>query len=120
MLKHDDFYPGRGLMLFWEKANSPSPRPLPEGEGEAGGGDGLRRREDRLQRRSAPVLGRSNVRVHSALEKCDPAQPVLARCARGRCTLHASWELQKVDRNSSDSLISGHWQKILKRSLQNR
>jgi hypothetical protein len=41
-------------------------------------------RQHMLQRRSAPVLGRSNIGVHSASEKCNPAQPVLARCARGR------------------------------------
>jgi lysophospholipase L1-like esterase len=41
-------------------------------------------RQHMLKRRSAPVLGRSNVGMHSAMEKCNPAQPVLARCARGR------------------------------------
>jgi GNAT superfamily N-acetyltransferase len=39
---------------------------------------------DRRHRRGAPVLGRSNVGVHPAPEKCDPARAVPARCAHGR------------------------------------
>jgi DNA uptake protein ComE-like DNA-binding protein len=41
-----------------------------------------RSRRDRLQRRSAPVLGRSNVKVPATLETCDDARPGPACCAR--------------------------------------
>jgi hypothetical protein len=47
----------------------------------------VRRWRDRLQWRSAPVLGRSNVRVPAALEKSDDG---VACCARGCSSSHGS------------------------------